>query len=346
MTLSARMASARRSGTGGVPCDASIASSLSNDALKLAVKDRVGAESSSSKDDDAATPASFKDADADTDAMLCDMIVRMRGSSKKKSNRCKLLSFSPRLVMATTFIYADDECAKARHDGLICVACNQPLVEPQAHIPCLTMACKACFAQVTHCPYCESGLRPCDMTVVVRLITARLDALRVHCPTCNALVSRGELAAHVADCPHPCARGCGAHVKPADSDAHDAVCGAHEETCTAFGCHAAVRRSELGAHRDHCLMVKVEPALREMQAVATERVWREIAELSVRITQLESRVSRKRSRPPAKQLAGEPAQKRARTSQAQQPPLASLSILHEKRQNQQLLQQLSTDTDS
>jgi hypothetical protein len=207
------------------------------------------------------------------------------------------------------------------------------------------MACKACFARDVCCPDCHGELRAADLTVtVVRLVTTRLGALQVHCPTCQALVPRAGLATHVADCPRPCERGCGAQVKPAQAEEHDAVCGAIEAACTTFGCTAKVARSALATHQAQCPFVAVEPAFRALLAglalAEDEReqleqrlslVVDELEQLEQRFSVLEARVTRKRGRPPGKPR--EPPTKRVRTTQPQT-TLASLSILMEKRQQQ------------
>jgi hypothetical protein len=226
-------------------------------------------------------------------------------------------------VEKMSFCYVRGERDRAEQDGLLCVACKEPLVDPQVHLPCRAMACKACFARTLHCPDCQGELHG-QLTVTARLVTTRLDALQVHCPTCQVAAARSELMAHVVDCPRPCPRGCGAQVRPAED--HDAVCGAIATTCPAFGCTAKLARSDLQAHQEECPLAAVEPATRallaglaitqaQIDAIDARALLAGLALMQAQIDALDARVAhRKRGRPRAELPAAEPAKKRLRSA--------------------------------
>ncbi len=156
----------------------------------------------------------------------------------------------------------EGECLRAELAGLTCPGCALPLVAPLVHGPCTNMICKSCLAGRITCPHCQGILVPGDLSLwVPRVVNDQLDGLKVHCPTCAAVVRRAALDAHVLACPLPCPRKCGQLVAPAERAAHEHVCGSVEERCAAYGCAAApMSRHLLPEHRAHCPFAVIEPA--------------------------------------------------------------------------------------
>ncbi len=185
--------------------------------------------------------------------------------------------------------YAEGERERAAAAGLDCALCLAPLVSPLVHGPCGTMCCRPCFST---CPHCHCDVQPEELAQVVpRMVNVHLASLRVHCPSCHTVLKRGALEEHAQTCAAPCPRGCGSSVTPAERGAHEAVCGAVEERCPAFGCTAApMPRLRLAEHSRACPFVAVAPAFDALLAT--------LKELEARLDALESRARRKKKPDP------------------------------------------------
>lgn len=231
------------------------------------------------------------------------------------------------MTQPTSYVYAASEVQAAKEAGLLCCACAQPFVDPRMHLPCRSAACNTCFT--TACPACKQSVSSTDLTVMPAFVTARLDALKVHCPACNKTLARVDFAEHVGDCPCPCPRGCGERVPPSQRAAHDQECGAYPAACGAFACEAVVSRKQLAAHRATCPLVKVEPATRALQQMI-EQLRAQRQQQEARLLQQEARLLQLEARL-AEVEAALNAKSSSRRTRNEHPRLSALDVIKEKR---------------
>lgn len=88
-----------------------------------------------------------------------------------------------------------------------------------------------------------------------RFVTARLDDLRVVCPSCGCSYARKSLHEHVAACPALCGLGCGSRVAPGGEKRHeDEECTAKVVACRAaeVGCEFTAPRGRMPEHEEKC----------------------------------------------------------------------------------------------
>lgn len=193
------------------------------------------------------------------------------------------------------YVYAEGEKERAEAAGLTCPTCVSPLVNPLIHGPCGLMSCRECLTTVSQCLHCRGTVAPGELiplTAGPRRL--QLDALLVVCAACQTTVKRSLLGEHAQECPigpQPplspsdsvaCPLNCGEKILPAGRLAHDLVCTAVLEECTAYGCEERVPRRQLEQHRKTCPFVAVAPAFVRLLARLEEQA-ATVRELSHRL---------------------------------------------------------------
>ena len=91
-------------------------------------------------------------------------------------------------------------------DEMLCPICHDPLAEPVLHQKCANMFCRGCLdgwrKTGKTCPICRDTLNDGDINhVVPRIVTNKLQSLRVRHTPCGTELPRSGLAGHRDVCP-------------------------------------------------------------------------------------------------------------------------------------------------
>eukprot|EP01105_Mastigella_eilhardi_P025626 TRINITY_DN7026_c0_g1_i1.p1 TRINITY_DN7026_c0_g1~~TRINITY_DN7026_c0_g1_i1.p1 ORF type:complete len:387 (-),score=94.61 TRINITY_DN7026_c0_g1_i1:28-1047(-) len=152
------------------------------------------------------------------------------------------------------------------------------------HKVCGNSFCAGCVHVGDACPLCRAKVR--KLRSPPRMVFQALDGLRVACPTCSRVVTRGVLADHVALCERPCPLGCGASVAPAHQATHEREsCAKFPIACAAAGvmCPWQGPRDAVAAHEAACAFVQLRPVLL--------RLLDEVSALRTKLDTVESRLA-------------------------------------------------------
>jgi hypothetical protein len=165
------------------------------------------------------------------------------------------------------FIYAKGE--KERCDEtLLCLICNDPLVDPMVHSECGNVYCSQCISPHTTCPQCNTATT--NITKLgYRLILNKLNGLRAHCPRCQNVFERSALNVHIQNCPVLCPHSCQLKIAPAALEEHALICTAVVVPCSGHDvqCQWKGMRRDLANHAARCTYIKNRPLLRRMAAL-------------------------------------------------------------------------------
>jgi len=174
------------------------------------------------------------------------------------------LSSIPAAPVRAAFVFGDynylpGESERCEKEGLQCAVCLEPLREPVTHNSCGQMYCSACVSELTNCPQCRGLLKDKIGRNIPRVITNKLNELKVVCSICSKVVERSELRAHIRLCPIECFSGCGEKVAPAQFDSHSLACPAVVVPCDAADvmCDWRGARSALKEHLLSCTYSKL-----------------------------------------------------------------------------------------
>ncbi|ELR11549.1 zinc finger, C3HC4 type (RING finger) domain containing protein [Acanthamoeba castellanii str. Neff] len=175
------------------------------------------------------------------------------------------------------FVYENDNV----DSDFVCSICQEPLVDPVVEPECRQMFCRECLGawlmKSSSCPQCRQPTALARVMLPPRFVTARLDDLRVVCPSCGCSYARKSLHEHVAACPacmQPplhfisghflssrwawdpvCGLGCGSRVAPGGEKRHeDEECTAKVVACRAaeVGCEFTAPRGRMPEHEEKC----------------------------------------------------------------------------------------------
>eukprot|EP00697_Spironema_sp_BW2_P013822 gnl/Spiro4/4104_TR2044_c0_g1_i1.p1 gnl/Spiro4/4104_TR2044_c0_g1~~gnl/Spiro4/4104_TR2044_c0_g1_i1.p1 ORF type:complete len:394 (+),score=102.31 gnl/Spiro4/4104_TR2044_c0_g1_i1:53-1183(+) len=162
--------------------------------------------------------------------------------------------------MALAYDYVD-----LRHDEeLVCSICMMPFIDPLTCPGCRQSFCETHTPTLTNCPLCRQSWREKPLLPPARMVVNILNRLLVRCPNAHCdrgragglPLQRGELAAHVQQCPVLCSEGCGALVAPCALQEHNVSCPAAMVPCGA-GCGHRASRAELPTHERECPLLRV-----------------------------------------------------------------------------------------
>jgi len=100
------------------------------------------------------------------------------------------------------YLYVEGEEERCEKEGLQCPVCMSPFQEPMMHLSCCQLFCSACLSSLAACPLCRAAVASRTTDVLPRLITNKLDALKIRCKECDEVLERRELAKHQEEnCP-------------------------------------------------------------------------------------------------------------------------------------------------
>src|ERR1700733_8094838 len=96
----------------------------------------------------------------------------------------------------SSFTYCDENISTE----FKCPICFEPLLDPVTHKECGNTFCKLCVTSLDKCPTCRAKVDISNF-VSTKIIKSIVDALKVKCPQCNTIITRGDFGDHIQKCP-------------------------------------------------------------------------------------------------------------------------------------------------